>query len=207
MTFFEILLLGAALAMDACAMGMTNGMADSKMRLKKVLLIALFFGFFQFLMPLIGYFITSIVAGVFLEAFERISAWISFALLAFLGGKMLADGIKEYRCKKNCDNEACTLACETQKLTLLQLLLQAIATSIDALAVGVTLQIAAISPQGLALGAWGATLLIGSTTFLLAVGAVYIGKAVGNKLADKATLLGGTVLLAIGLKILISALV
>lgn len=205
MTFIEVLLLGAALAMDACAMGMTNGMTDSKMPLKRVLLIAAFFGFFQFLMPLIGYFITSLLAGAFMQQFEKISAWVSFALLAFLGGKMLADAVKEYRCKKSCTTDVCD-CCQEKKLTIFELFLQAIATSIDALAVGVTLQMAAISPQGLALGAWGSTLLIGGTTFILAVGAVFIGKKLGDKLADKATFLGGAVLLAIGLKILLSAL-
>ena len=81
--------------------------------------------------------------------------------------------------------------------------MQAIATSIDALAVGVTLQMAQISAGGLSLGVWGSTLLIGCTTFLLSVCAVYIGKAIGDRLADKATLLGGLVLIAIGVKILL----
>ena len=83
--------------------------------------------------------------------------------------------------------------------------MQALATSIDALVVGVTLQMAALSPQGLALGVWGATAVIGVTTAILSVGAVYIGKAVGDKLTDKAELFGGLVLLAIGIKILIES--
>jgi putative Mn2+ efflux pump MntP len=85
--------------------------------------------------------------------------------------------------------------------------LQALATSIDALAVGVTLQMAALSPAGLALGAWGATGVIGVITLGLSVGAVYIGKAIGDKLADKAGLFGGVVLVAIGLKILIESFI
>ena len=92
-----------------------------------------------------------------------------------------------------------------ENLSLGKLILQAIATSIDALAVGVTLQMAAIS-QGLVLGAWGSTLTIGVTTFILSTGAVYIGKAIGDKLADKASFFGGLVLVAIGLKILLEGI-
>ena len=216
MGFWEVVLLGLALSMDACAVAMTNGMTDSKMSAKKVLLIGLFFGFFQFLMPVIGFFITGVVASAFLETFEDISAWVSFALLAFLGGKMLHEGISEWLKSKNpskagcedCENTGagiCSIGEKPQPLSLGKLTMQAIATSIDALAVGVTLQMAALSEAGLALGVWGATGVIGVLTFALSVGAVYIGKAVGNRLADKAEIFGGFVLLAIGLKILIES--
>ena len=214
MGFLDILMTGVALSMDACAVGMTNGMTDSKMSWKRALLIALFFGFFQFLMPLIGYFITGVIANAFMQTFQKISAWVSFALLAFLGGKMLFDCIrgwveskktpKETFCDIHSDSPACREIEHAGSVTIGKLFVQAIATSIDALAVGVTLQMVALSPEGLALGAWGSTLLIGCTTFALSVGAVYIGKAIGDKLADKATLLGGLVLIAIGLKILLS---
>ena len=200
MGFVEVLLMGVALSMDACAVGMTNGMSDCKMPLKKTLLIALFFGFFQFLMPVIGYFITGVIAGAFMQTFEMISAWISFGLLAFLGSKMVIDCLKSRG-----EDGKCNCACE--RLSIGKLCLQAIATSIDALAVGVTLQMAAISPEGLTLGVWWSTAIIGFTTFLLSIAAVYIGKCVGNKLADKASLLGGIVLIAIGLKILIESFV
>ena len=215
MGVWEIVLLGLALSMDACAVAMTNGMTNPKMPAKKALLIGVLFGFFQFLMPVIGYFITGIVANAFLEAFEKISAWISFGLLAFLGGKMLYEGICELIRSKNPPTNGCencqtagagtSLTAQKDKtLSFGKLVLQAIATSIDALAVGVTLQMAAIS-GGLALGVWGATGVIGVLTFGLSVGAVYIGKAVGDKLADKAEIFGGGVLLAIGLKILIES--
>lgn len=209
MTVLEIVLIGMALAMDACAVAMTDGMTDSKMPLWKVLRIGVFFGFFQFAMPVIGYFITGLIADAFLDTFEDISAWISFALLAFLGGKMLfeciAEKIKQKREKDEtagagtCSCSACQPQTGVWKLTV-----QAIATSIDALAVGVTLQMAAIQ-QDLALGVWGATAVIGVVTLGLAIGAVYIGKLVGNKLADKAGIVGGLVLLGIGLKILIES--
>ena len=208
MLVWEILLLAVALSMDACAVAMTNGMCDVKMPFKKVLLIGLFFGVFQMVMPIIGYYISGIVADAFLETFEKISAWISFALLAFLGGKMLFEAITEMVKAKKGEGEAC--ACPTDKDKkrpwLLQLTVQAVATSIDALAVGVTLQMAAISEVGLALGVWGATGVIGVVTCGLSIAAVYIGKKMGNKLADKAGLLGGIVLLAIGIKLLIEGL-
>ena len=210
MGILEILLIGIALAMDACAIAMTNGMVNPKMKLKKAALIALTFGFFQFLMPLIGFGITQLVANVFMDAFEKISAWISFALLAFLGGKMLAESIRCMRQSETVQEisgETLTpCACEIPKLTIGKLLMQAVATSIDALAVGVTLKMATLSAEGLTLGVWGSTGVIGGVTFVLALGAVYIGKMLGNKLADKAGFLGGTVLVAIGLKILIEGL-
>ncbi|MBQ8323167.1 MAG: manganese efflux pump [Clostridia bacterium] len=202
MGFSEVLLIGVALSMDACAIAMTNGMSEPKMPLRRTLLIALFFGFFQFLMPLIGYFVTDLIANAFLDVFEKISAWISFALLAFLGGKMIADCVKCHIAKKKGEEEC---ECNAKSLTLTALLLQAVATSIDALAIGVSLNMEAKFGGGLLLGAFGSTALIGCTTFALSVAAVYIGKAVGNKLADKAELLGGIVLLAIGLKILIES--
>lgn len=223
MQVWEILLLAVALSMDACTVGMTNGMLYPKMPVKKVLLIGAFFGFFQFLMPVIGYFITGIVTGAFMDVFESVSAWISFGLLAFLGGRMLWEGVKEFcaaRAEKKLPSSlsenaeegqmtgagVCSQTEEPQKeLTLLELFTQAIATSIDALAVGVTLQMAAISGAGLALGVWGATGVIGVCTFGLSIGAVYVGKMLGSKLADKASMFGGVVLIAIGLKILIES--
>ena len=209
MTVLEIVLIGVALAMDACAVAMTDGMTDSKMPLWKVLRIGAFFGFFQFAMPVIGYFITALIADVFLDTFQHISAWISFALLAFLGGKMLfeciAEKIKEKRENGETDGAGtCSCSACQPQTGVWKLTVQAIATSIDALAVGVTLQMAAIN-KDLALGVWGATGVIGVVTLGLAIGAVYIGKLVGNKLADKAGIVGGVVLLGIGLKILIES--
>ena len=217
MGFWGTLVYSVGLAMDACAVAMTNGMTDTKMPAKRELLIGLFFGFFQFLMPVVGYFITEIIANAFVEVFKKTSAWISFGLLAFLGGKMLYEGICEWIESKNpstagCEDcetlGACTLLPKKEDKNTLpfgKLFMQAIATSIDALAVGVTLQTLAMSEAGLALGVWGSTAMIGVVTFALSVGAVYIGKALGGKLTDKAEILGGTVLVAIGLKILLGS--
>lgn len=208
------LLYSVGLAMDASAVAMTNGMTYPKLKSKNALLIGLFFGFFQFLMPVIGYFITGIIKDNFEDIFKSAAAWISFGLLAFLGGKMLYEGIKEWIESQNpstagCENcetvGACTLLPnenEVKTLTLGKLFMQAIATSIDALAVGFTLQAMEVG-AGLTLGVWGTTAMIGVITLALSFGAVYIGKAVGMKLADKAEVLGGVVLVAIGIKILL----
>lgn len=213
MEIWEIALLGVALSMDACAVAMTDGMTNPKMPFWRTLLIGVFFGFFQFLMPVIGYFVAGVVAEAFLETFEKISAWISFVLLAFLGGKMIFECVREWIKAKKENAETTGAGTDSTEETtkgrkenpfLFNLLLQAIATSIDALAVGVTLQMAAIS-DGLALGVWGATGVIGCITLALSVGAVYLGKAIGNKLADKASFFGGLVLVGIGLKILIES--
>ena len=223
MQVWEIILLAIALSMDACTVAMTNGMTHPKMPVRESALIGVFFGFFQFLMPVIGYFITGLVTSVFLDAFKSISAWISFGLLAFLGGRMLWEGIKEIVEANRKKRESCpcmpkeknvqttgtgtsiTLENDEKPIPLGQLFMQAIATSIDALAVGVTLQMAAISKTGLALGVWGATGVIGVMTFALSFGAVYVGKLLGSKLADKASVFGGGVLIAIGLKILMES--
>ena len=208
------LLYSVGLAMDATAVAMTNGMTYPKLSVKRALLIGLFFGFFQFLMPVIGYFVTGIIKDNFENVFRSAAAWVSFGLLAFLGGKMLYEGIQEWIESKNpstagCENcetlGACTLLPNentVKSLTVRKLFLQAIATSIDALAVGFTLQAMELN-AGLALGVWGTTAMIGVITFALSFGAVYIGKAIGMKLADKAEILGGIVLIAIGLKILL----
>lgn len=197
MNFFDVLLLAVALSMDAAAVSMTNGMTV-KPGAKTTLLTAFLFGLFQAVMPLIGYYVTEAVSGAFREAFEKISAWAAFLLLAFIGGKMIFDSIKEK--KENKDEKA--YASVEKTLSFGEMLAQAFATSIDALAVGISLKMAAMS-EGLfpAIG-WSVT-VIGFVTFLLSLLSVRLGKLIGNKLADKAEILGGAVLLLIGLKILL----
>ncbi len=204
MGIFETLILSCSLAMDASAVSMTNGMTDCKMPVKRALLIGAFFGFFQFLMPVIGYFLTDLVAGAFQATFEKIAAWVSFGLLLFLGGKMILDCVLEWRKSKKCEDvdEAKLAEGKTcERLPIAKLFTQAIATSIDALAVGVTLCMKAVSGE-LPLGVWWSTGMIGVVTFALSVGAVYIGKAIGDKLAGKATLFGGVVLVILAVKML-----
>ena len=202
MDILDILLLAVALSMDAAAVGMTHGMTDPKMPLKRVLAIGGFFGAFQAVMPLIGYALTGLIAGAFLDVFEAASSWVSFILLALIGGKMIFDCIKEMRAKER-GEEAELPASE---FSVGKLALQAVATSIDALAIGVTLQMASISPEGLFPPVGWSALIIGAVTFSFSILAVYIGKLIGDKLADKAELIGGIVLVGIGVKLLIEGL-
>ena len=199
MAVWEILLIGVALAMDAFAVSLTNGMLEPKMPLWKAAIVAGAYALFQFMMPLIGYY-----CGYAFSSFvAKIAPWLSFVLLGFIGGKMIFDFIKETVQKKKGEEEP---ASEGKKLGAGKLLVQAVATSIDALAVGVTL-LAAETSQGLPFHVVFCALVIGAITFTLSFSAVFLGKRIGNKFADKAGLLGGIILVAIGLKILIEGLV
>ena len=204
MGIIELLLTAVALAMDACAVGMTNGMTAKKWRTSNVFIIALFFGVFQGAMPLIGYYVAHLFAENFMEIFETASSVIAFILLAFLGGKMIVDAIKEMTNKCPCE---CEEGCIGERLNYGKLTVQAVATSIDALAVGVTLRMVEMTEIGLPLGVFGSVGVIGGITFALCIGAVYLGRAIGNKLADKAGLAGGIVLVGIGIKLLIEGLI
>ncbi|MBQ9081544.1 MAG: manganese efflux pump [Clostridia bacterium] len=201
----ELIFIALALSMDAFAVGLTNGMTESKMKIEKILLVAAFYGVFQCMMPLIGYFASS----VFSTLIERIAPYLSFALLAFIGGKMLFDGVSELVKNKKSQNSPThareTVKKERKPLDIKTLTAQALATSIDALAVGVTF-LALDTAGTLCLNVWANCLIIGLITFTLSVGAVFLGKAIGDKLADKAEIFGGTVLLLIGLKILLDGL-
>lgn len=201
MNIYDILLLAVALSMDAVAVSMTNGMTDPKSSLKRSLLPAFLFGLFQAAMPLIGYYITEVVSGAFQEKFQSVSAWVAFILLAFIGGKMIIDSIKERKKEHSADE---TTEMEKKTLSVGEMFVQAVATSIDALAVGISLKMAAMG-EGLFPAIGYSVTIIGCTTFLLSAIATKIGKMIGNKLADKAEILGGIVLIGIGLKILISS--
>lgn len=201
MNIFDILLLGVALSMDAVAVSMTNGMTDSKMSGKKALLPALLFGVFQALMPLIGYYITDFVSSseTFRSTFEKASKSVAFVLLAFIGGKMIIDNVKAARKAREAGESAET---EDKRLLFGEMIVQAFATSVDAFAVGISLKMAALS-EGLTPAIGWSVMIIGCITFLLSVAATKIGRLIGNKLADKAEIFGGAVLIVIGLKILL----
>lgn len=191
MSLWEIVLLSAALAMDACAVGMTNGMTEPNMRAGKQISIAFCYALFQFFMPVVGFYGSSALRGIV----EAIAPYLAFCLLAYLGGKMVFDSFRK---------EAPVFG--RRKLTPTKLFLQSVATSIDALAVGVTF-LALSTGAGLPMHPVLCCLMIGAITFLLSAVAVEIGKRVGNRLAEKAELFGGVVLLAIGIKILLEAFV
>lgn len=188
---FDSLLLGIGLAMDACAVSMADGLNEPKMKVKKIALIALMFGLFQAVMPLIGWFCVHFVAEQF-AVFNKAIPYIALALLGFIGGKMLFEGFSHKEEQKDETKEE-----KTKQLTFVALLSQAVATSIDALSVGFTIADYNASQACIAVG------IIGVITFGISFGAVFVGKIYGAKLGNKAEILGGFILIAIGIKIFV----
>ena len=182
--------LGVGLAMDAFAVSMSNGLKENKMRFSKVLLIAFMFGLFQGVMPLIGY----LVGNSFVKYIEKFIPFIALALLSFLGVKMIIDFIKERKEK----NDECE--CEQKKLTFKVLIVQAVATSIDALSTGLAFSDYNIYDALIVVS------LIAVITFVLCVIGVFIGKKFGTLISCYATLIGGIILILIGLEIFITGL-
>lgn len=187
MSFSDLILIAVALSMDAVAVGMTNGMEDPRMGRGKMLLVAAFYGGFQFLMPVFGYYGSAAVSALV----EAVAPWLSFAVLVLIGGKAVVGSVGQKR----------TLLPSKATLGLGKLLLQAVATSIDALAVGVSLLAEEVS-SGLPMPAFFCAMVIGGVTFLLSLAAVSVGKAAGDRFSDKAELVGGIVLILIGVKLL-----
>lgn len=181
-----VFLIGISLSMDAFSVSVTNGLCIKNIRIKQAFTIALFYGLFQYLMPLLGYFAASFF-GSYIEAVDH---WIAFVLLMFIGIKMITDA-KEKK-KESCEEKP-------KELSFKILLLQAIATSIDALAVGVGL-------SALKLPLLSSCVMIGVITFVLCFFGVYIGKKAGDVFKGKAEILGGLILIGIGIKILLEHL-
>ena len=188
MFFFNSALLGVGLAMDAFSVSLANGLNEPTMKQPRMCGIAGVFSFFQFAMPMIGWVCVSAIAQHFC-AFEKCIPWIALALLGYIGGKMLAEGIK------NSGSDA-----ETPAVGLGALLMQGVATSIDALSVGFT-----ISDHD-PIHALVACLVIAVVTFFICMGGLFLGKKFGTKLAGKASILGGAILVFIGLEIFITGL-
>lgn len=182
-------LLGVGLAMDAFSVSMANGLNEPKMKFPKLLGIAGVFAFFQALMPMLGWICVHTVVEHF-KAFEKFIPWIALILLFYIGGKMIADGIK---CKNECP--------EPVKLGITSLLVQGVATSIDALSVGFT-----IADYDL-FSALMSALIIALVTFVICTLGLFIGKKFGTKLSDKAQFLGGGILIFIGLEIFITSFI
>lgn len=193
MGFFELLFVGVGLSMDAFSVAVCKGLQMRRIRWGRTLTIAAFFGIFQALMPLIGW----LLGKQFEVYIVAVDHWVAFALLLFIGGKMIFDVIRE---KKEgscgCDEES---AATDAPFHVGELALMALATSIDALAVGITFAF-------LQVNIWAAIAIIGVTTFLLSIVGVFIGNLFGTKYQNKATLAGGVVLIAIGTKILVEHL-
>lgn len=185
--FFNSILLGIGLAMDAFSVSLANGLNEPCMKKGKMCGVAGIFSLFQFAMPMIGWICVSTIAQYF-KAFEKCIPWIALILLGYIGGKMLFDGIKN---KDSCEDKPAA--------GFGALLIQGVATSIDALSVGFT-----ISDYNW-LEALLACLLIGIVTFFICFAGIAIGKKAGTKLAGKAGIFGGAILIFIGLEIFITS--
>ena len=201
MSFAELLLLAIGLSMDAFAVAISKGLTMPRANLKKALIVGLYFGVFQAVMPLIGF----LVATLFADKIIAYDHWIAFVLLCFLGGKMIIGSFKKEGCpdrtcpEGTCDDRKCPGGKKPSKseasVRPANMLPLAVATSIDALAVGVSFAFLNVDVMP-------AIILIGVTTLLLSLLGVKIGNIVGEKFKSKAELAGGIILVLIGLKIL-----
>lgn len=185
--FFHSILLGVGLAMDAFSVSLANGLHEPRMKRTRMCGIAGVFAGFQFLMPMIGWICVHTVVQAF-AAFERLIPWIALALLLFIGGKMLLEGIRGEE-----EDEAPAVGFGA-------LMVQGVATSIDALSVGFT-----IADYG-ALMAFVCCLLIAVVTFFICLGGLRLGKTFGTRLAGRASVLGGVILIFIGIEIFVTGI-
>lgn len=186
--FMNSTLLGVGLAMDAFSVSLANGLNDPKMKVTRMSFIAGTFALFQAAMPMIGWVCVHTIAQYF-SAFEKMIPWIALILLLFIGGKMLLEGIKG----DDSDNDI-------RSLTLGTLLIQGVATSIDALSVGFT-----IADYDVIM-ATVCALIIATVTFAICMVGLKIGQKVGTKLAGKANILGGVILIFIGIEIFVKGM-
>ena len=185
--FVNSVLLGVGLAMDAFSVSIANALSESGMRKRRMCFIAGIYAFFQFAMPMIGWICVHTVVEYF-KGFEKFIPWIALLLLLYIGGKMIWEVIHGKE-----DDSADTAV----KLTFSTLLIQGVATSIDALSVGFT-----IADYGL-LMAFIASIIIAAVTFAICMAGLLIGKKAGDKLGSKATLVGGIILVGIGIEIFV----
>ncbi|MEG1139945.1 MAG: manganese efflux pump MntP family protein [Lachnospiraceae bacterium] len=186
MGFLELFLTGIGVSMDAFAVSICKGLNMRKMNYAHAFIYALFFGGFQAIMPLIGW----ILGTGFKNYITAVDHWIAFILLTIIGGKMLYEAFT----KK--EEEGVN---EEERLNLKEVLIMAIATSIDALAIGVTFAF-------LGVNIWLAIAVIGVTTFIISYFGVVVGNVFGNKYEKKAEIMGGIILILIGVKLLLEHL-
>jgi len=187
MSLIELCLIAIALSIDTLAISACIGLATPKFYIKNALIAGLYFGGFQAIMPILGYTLTAQFAG----KVAVYSHWIAFGLLFFIGGKMIVESLKK--------ESACQLNSKKISLAAAQMLPLSIATSIDALATGVSFAFIEVNIVT-------AALFIGITTFIISAVGVKVGSLIGTKFKSKAELAGGAILILIGLKILLEAL-
>ena len=187
MGFGELMLLAVGVSMDAFAVSICKGLAMTKATLKEGLTCGLWFGGFQALMPLIGFFLGTLFA----EAIEAVDHWVAFILLGIIGFNMLKEAFEKQDCCC-CENADADLSPKT-------MFVMAVATSIDALAVGISLAMAGLP-------IWGIVILIGLCTCCFSTAGVKIGNVFGGRFEKKAQIAGGVILILLGLKILLEHL-
>lgn len=186
MFFANSILLGVGLAMDAFSVSLANGLNDTEMKKSRMMTVAGVFAGFQFAMPVTGWICVHTIVRYF-RAFEKAVPWIALILLAIIGGKMLSEGIRD----KGKERKAVTLGAGT-------LLIQGVATSIDALSVGFT-----IAEYGWVM-ALTACVIIAAVTFVICMAGLILGKKFAALLSNKAQILGGVILIAIGIEIFVT---
>lgn len=184
MGFVELFILAIGLSMDAFAVSICKGLAMKKASWKAQLCCGAWFGGFQALMPLIGYFLGTL----FIDAISAIDHWVAFGLLVIIGVNMLREALGSEEETADAD------------LSVKTMFIMAVATSIDALAVGISLAMAGVA------NIWLAVLLIGATTFVLSAIGVKVGNVFGSRYEKKAEIVGGVILILLGVKILLEHL-
>ncbi len=187
--FLNSILLGIGLAMDAFSVSLVNGLSEPCMKRKKIVAIALVFAVFQAVMPLIGWFCVHTIVDKF-HSFRPYVPWVALLLLLYIGIGMIKDGIKKKDSSEECSHS----------LGFFALIIQGIATSIDALSVGFTIA------EYNSIMAVMSALIIAIVTFVICAGGVIIGKRFGTKISNKSLILGGTILIFIGFEILINGI-
>ncbi len=185
--------LGVGLAMDAFSVSLANGLHEPYMKRKRICAIAGVYAFFQYIMPMIGWVCVHTILEAFSQ-FRQFIPWIALLLLLYIGGKMILEGLEE----RNTDEEE--LAAQDRSASEKDLLIQGIATSIDALSVGFT-----IAEYDLVM-ANAAGLIIAAVTFAICVGGLMIGRKAGTRLSCQASILGGCILIAIGIEIFVKGI-
>lgn len=183
MTTLDILLISVGLAMDAAAVSMTNGMVYRNLKKRTYAAMPIFFGAFQALMPVVGFYAGSLFASII----TRFSGIVIFIILGIIGGKMIKEGIEDFKGHETGGDKL---------MTLQVLLFQSVATSIDAFAIGIGFSAAGMS-------IWAPAAVIGVVTAIIVVGAILIGRKFGDMLGSRAEILGGVILVIIGIKALI----
>ena len=193
--FLNSVLLGVGLAMDAFSVSIANALNESQMKKARMCFIAGLYAFFQFAMPMIGWICVHTIVEYF-KSFEKFIPWIELLLLLYIGGKMIWEAVRGEKEDEASEDSAKSAI----KLTFATLLIQGVATSIDALSVGFT-----IADYGL-LMALIASLIIATVTFAICITGLLIGKKAGDKLGSKATLIGGRILVGIGIEIFVKGI-